>query len=276
MIVDLHSHTTCSDGSLSPSALIHLAAESGVSQLAITDHDTVAAWHQDDLPSLAEPFDLALIPAIEFSTTWNKINVHVVGLNIDINSDAITTACHYQSEARKQRAVLIAEALDKVGIKGSLEGATHLSNGNVGRPHFAQFLVDIGVVTNVNQAFKKYLGSGKPGDVKKLWASLPQIIEWIRSAGGTAVLAHPLKYKLTRRKLLLLLDDFMAAGGESMEVVSGKQLPNDTRDLAQICEQKLLLASCGSDFHHPNQSWASLGNFPTIPQNCKAVWENWA
>jgi predicted metal-dependent phosphoesterase TrpH len=125
----------------------------------------------------------------------------------------------------------------------------------------------------MNAAFKKYMGDGKAGDVKQQWADLPQIISWIRDAKGIAVLAHPLKYKLTRVKLKKLLDDFIQAGGQGMEVVSGQQQTYLTRDMAQLCEQKGLLASCGSDFHGPGKPWSELGVFPSMPVNVTPVWD---
>lgn len=273
MLYDLHCHSTCSDGSLEPEQLVQRATDAGVEVLAITDHDTTAAFGR--LPPCTNS-PIQVIPAIEFSTTWRKIGVHIVGLNIDPDSDAMRAGCHYQQQARKQRAEQIAEKLHHLGLPDTLEGAKAQAGSDiVGRPHFAQHLIEIGAVSNMRQAFKKYLGSGKPGDVKQLWATLPQIIQWIRDAGGTAVLAHPDKYNLTRTKLLALADDFMAVGGQGMEVVSGRQPPPLTRDLAKICEQKALLASCGSDFHQPDQPWAELGQFPGLPDTCRPVWDHW-
>ena len=117
------------------------------------------------------------------------------------------------------------------------------------------------------------MGDGKVGDVKQHWAELPQIIQWIRGAGGIAVLAHPLKYKLTRTKLKKLIEDFIKAGGQGIEVVSGQQQAQQTADLAQLCEQNKLLASCGSDFHMPGRPWAELGLFASLPANVTPVWE---
>ncbi|TNE79426.1 MAG: PHP domain-containing protein, partial [Gammaproteobacteria bacterium] len=216
MLYDLHSHTTCSDGALEPAQLVQRAADAGVNVLAITDHDTTAAFEKLDLSA-----ELAtrVIPAIEFSTTWRKIGVHIVGLNIRPDSEAMRAGSLFQQQARRQRAEQIDEKLSHIGLPGTLAGAAALAGSdNIGRPHFAQYLIDIGAVSNMRQAFKKFLGAGKPGDVKQLWATLPQVIQWIRDAGGTAVLAHPDKYNLTRTKLLALVDDFMAAGGQGMEV----------------------------------------------------------
>ena len=125
----------------------------------------------------------------------------------------------------------------------------------------------------MDDAFRKYVGDGKPGDVRQHWADLPQVVQWIRDAGGVAVLAHPLKYKLTRTKLKRLLAAFIQAGAQGMEVVSGQQNPQQTAGMAQACKQMNLLASCGSDFHQPDTHWGELGRFPALPPNVIPVWE---
>lgn len=270
MIFDLHSHTLASDGALTPLELLQRAVEKGVGALAITDHDTIDAYRE--LP--AKPDNIELIAGIEFSTQWQNNGVHVLGLNIDLHSDAIISGAEFQSGARLTRAEIIGEKLAKKGIEDAFAGAKNLANGSyIGRPHFARYLIDIGKVSDIQAAFKKYLGAGKAGDVKQHWADLAQIIEWIRGAGGIAVLAHPLKYKLTSTKLKRLLDDFQQAGGQGVEVVSGRQLPYQTQYMAQVCEQKNLLASCGSDFHRPSKHWAELGAFPCLPDNVTPVWD---
>lgn len=270
MIFDLHSHTSFSDGVLTPGELFDRAIEKGVGVLAITDHDTVDAYHH--IPEAHQ--HLKLVPGIELSTQWGSAGIHVLGLNIDVDSDAIKTAAHVQSSTRLERARRIAENLEKKGVEDAFSGARNLSvGGYIGRPHFAQYLINIGKADSMHTAFKRYMGDGKAGDVKKHWAELPQIIEWIRDANGIAVLAHPLKYKLTRTRLKRLLDTFIEAGGQGMEVVSGQQIPQQTRDMAQLCEQKNLLASCGSDFHMPGKHWAELGAFSSIPENLTPVWD---
>lgn len=270
MIFDLHSHTLFSDGVLSPPDLIARAIENGVDVLSITDHDCIDAYRE----GIPVPKQIRLLPGIELSTQWGMAGIHVLGLNIDPRSDAIATAAREQAETRLQRARRIASNLAKKGIGGAFEGALKLSHGNyIGRPHFAQYLIDIGKADSMHTAFKKYMGDGKAGDVRKQWAELPQVIEWIRGAGGVAVLAHPLKYKLTRTRLKRLLDAFVAAGGEGMEVVSGRQTAQQTSDMGQLCSQKKLLASCGSDFHMPGKPWAELGAFSPMPAYVTPVWE---
>ena len=270
MTFDLHSHTSYSDGVLTPRELILRAIENGVDALAITDHDTVDAYR--DLP--AGETGIRLVAGIEFSTQWENSGIHVLGLNIDPDSDAIVAGTRFQTKARMKRALRIGEILEKKGIAGAYEGAAGLSKGGyIGRPHFAHYMVNSGQVDSVESAFKKYLGAGKAGDVRQHWADLPQIIQWIRDGNGIPVLAHPLKYKMTRTRLKRFLDRFIAEGGQGMEVVSGKQMPYQTADMAQLCEEKNLLASCGSDFHMPDKIWAELGKFAPLPGNVTPVWE---
>jgi len=269
---DFHCHTTASDGSLSPSALLQRAEDLGLQTLSITDHDTVEAYRQlDKLPA-----NLRLIPGIELSCQWQKRGIHIVGLSLDIDSDAIREAEKHQKEARVSRAEMIAEKLEKYGVEAPLEGAMAIANGgSIGRPHFARHMVETGFVANQRAAFKKFLGSGKPCDIKVHWPAISQAVEWIRAAGGVAVLAHPGKYKMTRTKLVELIETFRSCGGEAIEVVSGRQIPSETRDFARLCEQFGLLASWGSDFHSPDQSWLDLGKYSRVPEQLKPVTDRW-
>lgn len=268
MNIDLHTHTRFSDGSLSPEELLQRAENNRIEMLSITDHDTVAAYA--NLP----PTSVRIIPGIEFSTWWKKTGIHIVGLNINLDSEVLESAVARQKVARQQRAEAIAEKLEKKGISNSLQGATALAgNDNIGRPHFAQFLVDSGFCKTIDEAFSKYLSTKKGADIKTFWPPLCEIVEWINSAQGIAVLAHPLTYKFSHMKLSECLDDFIAAGGQAMEVVSGRQQDWQTRDLARLSVKKNLLASVGSDFHTANNEWSDLGRFPALPKDCTPVWE---
>lgn len=276
---DLHTHSTCSDGGLPPSELVALAKVNGVTVLALTDHDTVAGVEQAQAQAAATS-DIEIVTGIEFSALHAfregsaGMGVHIVGLQIDLQSEVLIQAVAQQTQARNKRAEQIAHRLEKVGVKGSLEGAKHYAgDGVIGRPHFAQYLIDAGYVNTFAQAFQRYLGSGKPGDVKQLWPSMARVVQWILESGGIPVLAHPDKYELTRTKLYELLDAFVTAGGQALEVVSGQQEAGVTNKLAQAAEEFSLLASCGSDFHHPNQPWQALGKIPQLPVSCQPVWE---
>lgn len=272
MNIDLHCHTTVSDGALSPTELLNLAIQRDLDMLSITDHDSVDGYRQ------IEDLDLGfkLIAGIEFSTTWRNRAVHIVGLNIDLDNQDLLQGVQLQSTARQERAVKIAAKLQQLGFENCLQGAKkHSLGGQIGRPHFAQHLVEIGAVANIQQAFRRYLGSGKAGDIKEHWASMEDVISWIRNAGGVAVLAHPTKYAMTRSKLCALVEEFLALGGEAMEVISGSQTPSITASMAGLCEKYNLLASCGSDFHSLDQPWAALGRVPELPSNCVPVWSRW-
>jgi hypothetical protein len=135
--------------------------------------------------------------------------------------------------------------------------------------------VQSGVVPDERSAYRKYLGAGKPGDVKDGWADLATVVGWIRLAGGVAVLAHPAKYKMTMSKLRLLVEDFIAAGGSSIEVISGNQAPDVTKKLARLAHDHALAASIGSDFHSPLQTWTRPGGSATLPDYLPKVWELW-
>ncbi|MFK7886287.1 MAG: PHP domain-containing protein [Gammaproteobacteria bacterium] len=271
--IDLHTHTTCSDGSLSPVELLQFAVERGVEMLSITDHDTLAAY-SDALGQV--PDAPMLIPGLEVSAAWQRRDVHILGLNVDLSDTRLREPLMLQWQARKRRAERIAHRLARRRIEGALEGARRHANGAViGRPHFAAFLVEHGVVPDMATAFKKYLGTGKVGDVRTAWPQMDEAIRWITQAGGVAVLAHPGKYGLTATKLRALVADFKTAGGAALEVVSGLQQEAQTRVLADLCNEAELLASRGSDFHHRDQRWADLGRGPALPRSVRPVWSSW-
>lgn len=274
MIYDLHTHSNASDGILSPAALVTRAKQRGVTHLALTDHDTVQGLQS--AREQAEIEGITLIDGIEFSCLWAGRGIHVVGLAVDVSCAALRNAIAAQLEARDARAEEIGRRLEKAGIPQPLEGARRLAGDAVlGRPHFARYLVEKGFASNINSAFKQYLGAGKPGDIKHRWPDIASMVEAIRSAGGVPVIAHPAKYELTRTKLRELLSEFKAAGGLALEVVSGQQAKNETESLAAIAAQFDLYASCGSDFHVPDQPWQELGSFTPLPPACRPVWQLW-
>jgi 3',5'-nucleoside bisphosphate phosphatase len=274
--VDLHSHSTASDGSLSPIELCLRAAAQGVELLAITDHDTVAGYREAAAWLPGQECALQLLAAVEYSCVWKNLSVHVVGLGIDSEHAATLAAGEYFHDARRQRAVLIGEKLAKLGMPGCLDGALALAGASqIGRPFFARFMVEQGYVRSEDEAFDRYLGAGKPGDIRLLWPGLAEVIAWIRSAGGVAVLAHPMKYRLTATRLRALVADFRACGGEAIEVVVGHQLPDTTAFMAQLCRQNALAGSVGSDFHKPGQAWCELGRIDNFPVGCEPIWTRW-
>ncbi|MDJ0760308.1 MAG: PHP domain-containing protein [Woeseiaceae bacterium] len=272
MLFDLHTHTDCSDGSLSPAELAAYALEYGVDVLAITDHDTVSAFAQLETSAEAVP---QLITGIELSCLWHRRLIHIVGLRIDLASETLAAAIEQQRKVRLGRAETIAKRLEKLGVEDPLDDVLIRSGGNPGRPHFAAHLVDIGFVKDEKTAFKRYLGAGKIGDVKESWPSIDAAVGWIVAAGGQAVLAHPAKYKMTKTRLRRLVGDFKQAGGVAVEVCSGSQDPATTSALARITNEAGLLASAGSDFHHRSQSWSQPGRYTRLPPGVAPLWDTW-
>lgn len=270
--IDLHTHSNVSDGVLDPAALVRLAAEQGVARLALTDHDTM-----DGCPAAraeAEVAGIELIPGVEISAGWSNQEIHVVGLWVDETSPTLREGLASQQARRNERAERIGRRLAQQGIAGALEGArTEAGDGSLTRAHFARWLVAEGHVPDFPRAFRRYLGRGKPAGVASEWPDLATVIEWIDSAGGLAVVAHPLKYRLTATKLRRLLADFAEAGGHGVEVRSGSD-PNDRlRHMITLAEHYELLASIGSDFHAPTRWRPGPGVLPTLPAGTAAVWD---
>ncbi|MDD1782695.1 PHP domain-containing protein [Enterovibrio sp. ZSDZ35] len=276
MLFDLHSHTTASDGRFSPEDLVKRAAEFRVDVLAITDHDSVAGLDAAKLAVSENKLPLHIINGIEISTVWENKDIHIVGLNIDPNNDALTTLIQAQAERRDVRAGMIAERLDKSRMPGALEGAKALAgDAPITRAHFARWMVEQGHVKTMQAVFKKYLTRGNPGYVPPNWCTIKEAVDTIHKAGGQAVLAHPGRYKLTAKWLKRLLQTFVDAGGDGMEVAQPQQSPNERRLLGDYAIQFGLAGSQGSDFHYPSP-WLELGRNLYLPKGCSEIWEHWS
>ncbi|ESP24417.1 protein trpH [Escherichia coli HVH 86 (4-7026218)] len=275
VIYDLHSHTTASDGCLTPEALVHRAVEMRVGTLAITDHDTTAAIAPAREEISRSGLALNLIPGVEISTVWENHEIHIVGLNIDITHPLMCEFLAQQTERRNQRAQLIAERLEKAQIPGALEGAQRLAQGGaVTRGHFARFLVECGKASSMADVFKKYLARGKTGYVLPQWCTIEQSIDVIHHSGGKAVLAHPGRYNLSAKWLKRLVAHFAEHHGDAMEVAQCQQSPNERTQLATLARQHHLWASQGSDFHQPCP-WIELGRKLWLPAGVEGVWQLW-
>ncbi len=264
---DFHSHSTASDGTLTPAGLVMRARAAGVEILALTDHDTVAGVAQ--AREAAMKCGLMLIPGVEISVTWQGQTVHIVGLNMDPRNPVLLKGLDRLLEYRAWRAGEIARRLEKAGIPGALEGAGALASGElVGRTHFARFLVEKGHARDMREVFRKFLVRGKPGHVQGEWATLEEALGWIHGAGGLAVVAHPARYRMTRAKLRRLLGEFRELGGEGLEVVSGSHSKDDCFTMARHARDFGLAASAGSDYHGPENPWIELGRLPALPHGC--------
>lgn len=269
--IDLHSHSTASDGTLSPSALIARARAQGVRRLALTDHDTVAGL--EEAAAAAHREGIELIPGIELSTVWSERTMHVVGLGIDPQAPPLRTLLAKLDALREARARRIGERLAACGIVCAYERARELAGAALPtRTHFARVLVERGKAASVGDVFKRYLVPGKPGYVRSEWPPLDEVVAAIEASGGIAVLAHPHSQNWTGAWSRRILEAFIAAGGRAVEVVCG----NSTRDSILVwgghARRYGLLASVGSDFHEPG-GWIELGRLAELPADLKPVWE---
>jgi len=271
---DLHSHSTASDGTLTPEELVMRAAEKGVEVLALTDHDTLAGLAEAQ--AAARAADLILLPGVEVSVSWGGRTIHIVGLGIDRWYEPLVSALADLLVDRRRRAEEIGRRLARVGVTGAFEGAEALSNGRlIGRTHFARFLVREGYVREEREAFQRFLLRGKPGHVEGAWASLDEAVGWVCGAGGQAVIAHPARYRFSRTKMLRLIGQFKDLGGVGIEVVSGSHSRDECFLVARYARENGLLASVGSDFHDPKNPWVELGRLAPLPAHCTPIWMHW-
>ncbi len=272
---DLHCHSTHSDGLLSPAAVVVRAAARGVTVLALTDHDEVSGV--DEARAAALDARITLVAGAELSVSWEGHTVHVVGLGIDPSCPALSAGLAAIRAGRTLRARRIADALAEAGIGGAYEGAHRFATSErlISRTHFARFLVAAGHAGDVKSVFNRFLVRGKPGYAAHVWAALGDAIGWIRDAGGQAVLAHPGRYKVGGSGMRRLLAEFRDAGGDAVEVLSPSHTPSDVAEFARYARAFGLLASVGSDYHGPGESWMDLGGMPELPPGVPPVWQHW-
>ncbi|AXN30120.1 RNase RNM [Vibrio coralliilyticus] len=275
MRIDLHSHTTASDGRLPANELIDRALGFDIDVLAITDHDTVDGLEIAHQYVQDNQLSIKIINGIEISTVWQNKDIHIVGLNIDPQSTELAQLIEQQKKHREGRAEMIAHRLSKATREGVLEEVQAIAgDAPITRAHFAKWLVDNGYAKTMQQVFKKYLTRNNPGYVPPSWCSMADAVNAIHSAGGQAVLAHPGRYDLTAKWIKRLLAAFVEAGGDAMEVAQPQQGQQERRNLADYAIQYKLLASQGSDFHYPSP-WMELGRNLWLPSGVEPVWKDW-
>lgn len=273
-LIDLHCHSTVSDGLLPPQDLVAHAASRGVKVLGLTDHDDLGGLAT--ARQAASELGIHFINGVEISVTWKRRTLHIVGLKVDAENHSLKTALAKVRTARDARAKEIASGLQKVGIEGAYEGAQKFAKQSImTRSHFAQFLVEAGHAKNVKSVFKKFLVKGKPGFVDHQWMSLEEAVTLIRDSGGIAVVAHPGRYDLGFVNMHLLMHEFRGYGGEAIEVVTGSHTPPQYDQFAKIAHRFGLKASQGSDYHGPGLSYMEMGYLPELPHGCIPVWHDW-
>jgi predicted metal-dependent phosphoesterase TrpH len=273
--VDLHSHTKCSDGALTPQELIERAMNFQIDVLAITDHDTVSGLDSAKQTIVDKNIPITLISGIEISTLWQGFEIHIVGLNIDASNAQLTELIAQQQLRREARATAMGIKLEKCGFADVYQQAKSVAgSGSITRAHFARVLVQQGAVSQMQAAFDKYIGRGKRAYVAPKWCSIEEAVDTIHAAGGVAVIAHPVRYDLSTKWLRRLVVQFKEAQGDGLEIVL-PQMSNEQRKLMlSFCLEYDLHASMGSDFHQPSR-WSDLGRNLTMPEQAKPIWQIW-
>jgi len=275
MNVDLHCHSTASDGSLSPTDLVARAYEQGVRVMALTDHDTLEG--QVEARQAMRERGMQWVSGVELSCTWAGATIHVLGYGFPLDAPPLLEAVEALHRGRWLRAEEISRRLAAKGMPGALEGARAIQqalgdSGNApARPHFADFLISAGHVKDRAEAFRKWLGAGKLGDVKLHWPTLDDTVETLRKSGAWVSLAHPMHYELTRSKRRRLIADYIQAGGQALEVVNGMQPAEQVGTLSILTREFGLLASAGSDFHGPG-TWSEIGVYRPLPEDLPPLW----
>jgi len=273
MNADLHCHSTVSDGTLEPEALAARAKANGVELWALTDHDEVSG--QRRARDAARALGLPYLTGVEISVTFLGTTVHIVGLGVDSDDSALIHGLEATRGGRGARALEMADELAKVGIPGAYEGALrYVGNPElISRTHFARHLVESGVCADTQEVFRRFLVEGKPGFVPHRWATLANAVGWIAAAGGVAVVAHPARYRFSPTEEYALFTEFKGHGGRGVEVTTGSHTAAEAERYAVTAREFDLLASCGSDFHSPNESRIDLGGLPPLPAGLNPVWE---
>ena len=271
-IVDLHTHSRASDGLLSPAEVARRAVDNGVEILALTDHDETNGLAQ--ARAVAGASGIHLVNGVEISIEWGWLQVHVVGLDFDVDNADLNAGLEDIRSGRVERARRMAADLERVGLPGCFEGAMrYAENPNlIGRSHFARHMVERGVCRDMQGIFESYLVPGKPGYVTHRWVTLADAVGWIRGAGGIAVIAHPGRYKFSRQEMRQLFDEFKGLGGQAIEVVSGSQSQEHLIQMSRFAREYGFLASSGSDFHGPEESHIDVGCNALLPGDLTPVW----
>lgn len=273
--VDLHCHSNISDGLLPPAEVVKKAAARGCKLFALTDHDDTRGL--PEAHAEAALHGLKVINGVEISVSWGKHTLHMLGLNVDIHNPELVAGLASVRAGRDARAVRMSESLAKVGLENVLEGARKYADNPemISRTHFARHLVASGICKDTQSVFKKFMVRGKPGFVEHEWARLHEAIDWVRAAGGKAVLAHPGRYEMGNETMRVLLTEFRRLGGAGIEVVSGCHGAAEIGRFGRLAQEFELEASSGTDYHATGEGAREPGLNPDLPIGCVPVWQDW-
>lgn len=246
--LDLHLHTTHSDGSCTPTEVVNMARHAGVTALAITDHDIMTGV--TEAMTAGQQCGIEIIPGVEISSFTGNSELHVLGYFLDQQDPDLLARLKTLRDGRHRRNPQIIERLQTLGIDITYDEVRALAGSDsVGRPHIARALMDKRVVTSAKEAFDRFLAEGKPAYVPRELPSPAEAICWIKAARGLAVLAHPTWVKVAEQSLVDLVRQLKADGLDGVEVYYSTHAARQTREYLSLAQQLGLLVTGGSDFH---------------------------
>jgi len=256
-LIDLHTHSNASDGSLAPGELVAQAVQRGAAAIALTDHDTVAGLPEALRAAEASHFEL--VPGLEISADYSDGGMHILGYFINHTDPVFQLELERLQEARRERNPKIIARLQELGIPITYDQVLAVSGGQIGRPHIAQAMLQIGAVQNLDEAFTHYLTKGAPAYVEKFRFPPDRAMALIRQAGGLPVLAHPFTLNCTtREQLIRLLRELKEQGLQGLECLYSEHTPEQSREYLALAEKLGLLVTGGSDFHGKNKEGVEM------------------
>lgn len=255
--IDLHIHTTASDGTFSPAEAVRLASEEGLRAIAITDHDTAHGYHE--AAQAGRDLGIEVVPGIEISTKF-KGAVHVLGYYIDPQAPALKEVLDWIVEDRDRRNRKMAELMAADGLPVSYDMMHERFGEVIGRPHFARLLIELGYAEDMNDAFDRYVEKGRKYYLPREILPIDRAVEIIISAGGIPVLAHPFQYRLEEEELRCLIEYCIERGLRGMECRYSGYTPEQIAYLERLSEEYALVKTGGSDFHGANKPRIGLGS----------------
>lgn len=257
-LTDLHTHSTASDGTFSPSEVAALAKEAGLASVALTDHDTTDGL--DEFMEAGRSLGIETIPGIELAAGYKNTELHIVGLFVDYKSSALKESMEFIVNERNERNKKMIKALSRIGMEISLRELEENAGGNIiTRAHYANVMVNRGYVKNKEEAFDRYISSGRPGYVERETLTPKTCIEVIRKSGGIPVLAHATLYGYGYLEIHNLVGELKGYGLMAMETMYSTYTPRQSEELRKICEYYKLMKSGGSDFHGLNKPDIKIG-----------------
>ena len=246
--LDLHLHTTHSDGSCTPTEVINMAHRAGVTALAITDHDILTGVAE--AIAAGQEYGIEVIPGVEISSLAGNSELHILGYFLDCQNPDLLERLKTLRDGRHRRNPRIIERLHTLGIDITYDEVRALAGtDSIGRPHIARVLMDKHVVASAKEAFDRFLAEGKPAYVPRELPNPAEAIRWIKAARGLAVLAHPTWVKVTEQPLIDLVRQLKADGLDGVEVYYSTHAARQTREYLSLAQQLGLLVTGGSDFH---------------------------